>query len=413
MNTPSPQITTSLTGMKIVTTHMLSSSVTVFIAFRAGSCFEDKQNSGIAHFLEHMFFKGGGKYPTPKSVAEAIDSVGGECNAFTSREYVCYYIKIAHEYISLAFDVLSEMIGEAAFLEEEIEKERKVIIEEIHMYEDNPSSKVEQMFDELLYGDTVYGWDIAGTIDSVHGITRDALLDYRDRWYRADNMVLSVAGAIDHNKIVDLAQVYFENKISHASTQIILPQVKYYDSASCFEYRDLQQAHINLGVPACSLLDEKKYIVHMLTTILGGNMSSRMFQSLREERGLCYYVYTEHQAYLHTGAFVCSAGVDVTRIDEALNAIQQECNTIASVGITEKELEQAKNYIFGQTALYLETSRSFAQYFAKRVLFYNDTLDWISLKPHYESITVDQVQECAQELFSDQLWRVACLSSRK
>lgn len=374
-------------------------AVTVLLLVRAGSRFEDKQTSGLSHFIEHMFFKGGARYENTQAVSEAIDGVGGEFNAFTSKEYVGYYIKVAKEYVELAVDVLSDMMLNAAFPEEEFTREKQVILEEINMYEDNPMHKAAMTFESLLFGEHQLGWDIAGTKENVQSFTRDMIMEFKEDLYVKDNMLLVVAGNCTQASVEPLLESYFTFNGEHAKSDWkkfqSFPQKR-------FEHvkKSTEQTNIVVGMPTVSLHDQNRYGIKLLSIILGGNMSSRMFMNVRERLGLCYYVFTTSEHYLDQGYVATYAGVDTTRTDEAITAIQQEYERILE-DLNNEEIERAISFMKGKLTLQLEDSEERALFFGKQKLLEGTVRNLEDVVREMEQFSAADLKKLGTEYFND------------
>ncbi|MDD4351378.1 MAG: pitrilysin family protein [Candidatus Gracilibacteria bacterium] len=400
-------------GLRLITAPLEGTeAVTCLVLVGTGSRYESDNIAGISHFLEHMFFKGAERYKNTKEVSEAIDSVGGDFNAFTGKEYTGYYIKVAKQHLTLSLDILSDMMLNASLPEKEAEKERGVIIEEINMYEDTPMIKVEEDFEELMFGKHPLGRSIAGTKQTVSATTREALQKYRQTHYRAGNIVIAISGALNQDTIQDLVARYFafeeepfEHKYQKYSAQA-RPLLKLIE-------KDTEQAHLILGVPACSSAENAKYPSKLLATILGGSMSSRMFMKIREEKSLCYYVSSSTDHYLDTGLFTTRAGVDLTRIEDAVQAIKDEYLLAAQEGFTEQELQKAKDYIRGKTVLRLEDSEALASLLAMQELLYNELLSPEELLAKYDEISLKEVNALAQKLFQKDLLHLTLIAPKR
>jgi predicted Zn-dependent peptidase len=345
-------------------------SVTTMVMVGAGSRYETKTTSGISHFLEHMAFKGTKKRPTAIEISSLVDGAGAESNAFTGKEYTGYYIKSAAHRIGLSLDILSDMLANLLLDPKEIEKERGVITEEINLYEDTPTRKIGDIFESLLYDDTPMGWDIAGRKDVINKISRKDFLSYMKKLYSASNMVVVVAGKVDTQKVLKLIENHFGG-LSTFTTEgyksVIegqkQPAVKVY-------YKKTDQAHFALGVRTVGVNDEKnKYPLAILSAILGGGMSSRLFHEVREKRGLAYYVRTLSENYLDCGHLTTFVGADPKRIEDAIALVKAEYKKVMKKGeITEEEVTKAREYVKGHFVLELEDTRSVA-------VFYGS--DWI------------------------------------
>src|ERR671915_675918 len=317
-------------GLRVVTAAMpQAKSVACFIMLAAGSRYETRETNGIAHFAEHMFFKGTERRPTARDIAGEIDAIGAEFNAFTSKEYTGYYVKCAAEHRDVALDVLVDMLRNSKFAQEEVEREKGVIVEEMNMYYDTPRDYLEGVYDELLYGDQPLGWDIIGTKETVRAATRDTFLGYLDRWYRAPRMVVGVAGALGDGLHTRLEELLGDvgNGSSGGPDPVDWkqeePRVKLHTKQS-------DQAHMRLGVHSYPIEHPDRYTLSLLATVLGGGMSSRLFSEVRERRGLAYYIYGYNQGYTDTGTLYAQGGVDINRIDEAITTIVAEFERMAA-----------------------------------------------------------------------------------
>jgi predicted Zn-dependent peptidase len=335
----------------------------------AGSRYETQHERGISHFLEHMFFKGGKKYRNTKEVSAAIDGVGGDFNAFTGKEYAGYYVKCASSHAELACDVLSDMLLHATFPQEEIEKERGVIIEEERMYQDTPMYRAGWDFEELLYGNCPLGWDTIGTEELINSVNQSDFQKHKDDLYTPDNMVLTFSGNIDRTAAMKLAKEFFSG-LSGSSDRSFVPLKGYGDKRVFLRTKQTEQAHLVLGTPGLSAVDDDHFTMKVLSVILGGNMSSRMFLNIREAKGLCYYIATELDNYLDGGSISTRAGVDQSRLHEAISAVRREYQLCAKDGVTDEEVQRAKDYLKGKITLSLEDSEERAHFFGKQQLLY-------------------------------------------
>ncbi len=383
-------------------------SVTVMVFAGAGSRYETNKERGISHFLEHMFFKGGKKYKNTKEVSMAIDGVGGEFNAFTGKEYAGYYVKVAAAQTELACEVLSDMLIHATFPEDEINKERGVIIEEERMYQDTPMYRAGWDFEELLLGDHPLGWDTIGTEDVINSVKQADFQKHKDLLYTPDNLVLTFAGKVSGEQTEALAQKFF-SKISGKKGREYEP-FKTYDQKKVFlRNKATEQAHLVLGVPGVSALDKDHFTMKLLSIILGGNMSSRMFLRIREARGLCYYISTETDSYLDAGALTTRAGVDQSRLEEAITAISTEYALAAKDGVTSEELHHAKEYLKGRVTLSLEDSEEQAHFIGKQMLLYPEVRDVPEYFAQIDAVTLDRVNALAKHLLTADQMRLVVI----
>ncbi len=335
-------------GLRIITAPIEgTASVTVMIFAGAGSRYEIEKERGISHFLEHMFFKGGRKYKNTKEVSAAIDGVGGEFNAFTGKEYAGYYVKTAAEQVELATDVLSDMLLYATFPQDEIEKERGVIMEEERMYQDTPMYRAGWDFEDVLYGDHPLGWDTIGRESVIRSVNQADFQKHKDELYSAENLVVTFAGKITPEQALELTEKYL-GPITGKHSRKFIPLKKYGDKKVFLRTKNTEQAHLVIGVPAVSSVDEAHFAHKLLAVILGGNMSSRMFLNIREARGLCYYIATETDSYMDAGSLSTRAGVDQSRLHEALKYIRHEYEVCAKDGVTDEEMTRAKAYLKGK-----------------------------------------------------------------
>ncbi len=375
-------------------------TVAVFIKARAGSRYEGDNNHGIAHFLEHMFFKGGDRYPTPRSVAEAVDGVGGVFNAFTGNDTVGYYIKVAKENIELAFDVLSDMLLNSKFKQEDIDREKGVIQEEYNMYQDNPRSVLSDEFQKLMYGDHPLGLPILGNLNFIRKTTPQDFIDYQKKLYSPANMVVAVAGNTTLAEVKNLVNKYLKLD-KGGKKNLPLPYVapKTYKTRLKVINKKTEQAHLLIGMPTFGGLDPDRYVADVLAVILGGGMSSRLFTSVRERHGLAYYVWASHDMYADAGNFSIGAGVSIKKVEFAIKLILEELKEIITTPVPTKELQKAKQSIIGHMVLRLENSDTVASAVAYQELLYDKVESLAEIKRKYRAVTVEDVQKLAKKIF--------------
>lgn len=385
-----------------------TASVTVMVFAGAGSRYEVHGNRGISHFLEHMFFKGGKKFKTTQEVSAAIDSVGGDFNAFTAKEYAGYYVKVASEQTELACDVLSDMLLHASFPPEEIDKERGVIIEEERMYQDTPMYRAGWDFEELMFGDHPLGWDTIGREEVIKSVTQADFQRHKDELYTADNLVLAFAGKITETQAMGFAERFFAG-LGGKKSKDFDPLKDYGTKKVYLRTKNTEQSHLVLGVPGPGSLHEDHFPQKLLSIILGGNMSSRMFLNIREAKGLCYYISTETDSYLDAGALSTRAGVDQSRLQEAVELIKHEYAVCAKDGVTQDELKRAKDYLKGKIVLSLEDSEELAHYFGKQQLLYPEVRDIDQYFAKIESVTKEQVDALAARILKPENLRLVII----
>src|ERR671935_3067404 len=310
-------------NLRVLTAPMAhAQSVSCFVMLAAGSRYETSETNGIAHFSEHMFFKGTERRPTARDLAAEVDSIGGEFNAFTGKEYTGYFVRCAAEHRDTALDVLVDMLRRSKFDAEEIDREKGVIIEEMNMYFDTPRDYIGGVYDDLLYGDQPLGWDIIGRKETIRAATRETFLDYLGRWYKPDRLTVGVGGKIGEGLLERLDSLLgdLDGSATGGPAPVELREngaVKVYTKAS-------DQAHVCLGVRSYPLEHPDRYVLQVLATVLGGGMSSRLFSEVRERRGLAYYVFGTNHSYVEAGSLYSQAGVDINRIDEAVSTIVGE-----------------------------------------------------------------------------------------
>ena len=400
-------------GLRLLTIPMPGvASVTLLLMVGAGSRYEEKEINGLSHFLEHMAFKGTKKRPTALDIATLIDGIGGEFNAFTSKDHTGYYIKAASKHLPLVFDVLSDMMLHSKFDPAEIEREKGVIIEEINMYEDMPIRKISDLYENLLYGNTKLGRDIAGIPDVIRSIKRDDFLSYLNRFYSPANTIVTVSGGIDGD-LREMTAKYlglWQNKKTERPEKAGDEQKK---PALLLRHKDTQQAHLCIGVRSYSLTNPDRYKLGLLTNILGGGMSSRLFIEVRERRGLAYYVRSSNEMYTDVGNFVTQAGVDTKRIDDAIKVILGEFSRIREEPIKAEELKKAKENLKGKLILDLEDSRNVAGLFASAELLEDKVRTPEEIMKNVDKVTAEEVMETARNIFKEQTLNLAIIGPYK
>src|SRR5690348_10990106 len=397
-------------GLRVLLANMpQATSVTCMIMLAAGSRYETRDTSGIAHFSEHMFFKGTERRPTARDIGTEVDGIGGEFNAFTGKEYTGYYVKCAAEFRDTALDVLVDMLRHSKFDPDEIEREKGVIIEEMNMYYDTPRDFIGGVYEELLYDDQPLGWDIIGRKETIRGAERETFNGYVNRWYRPSRMVVGVGGKVGddlHERVGELLGDMEEAETGSPEPVKVdphdHPHVKVHTKAS-------DQAHISLGVHSYPLEHPDRYVLQVLSTVLGGGMSSRLFTEVRERRGLAYYVYALNQGYTDTGALYSQAGVDINRIDEAVTTIVGELKRIADEAVPGDELEKARAFAKGRFVLQLETPQGMIMFGLRREVLEGQATDPSEVLAALDAVTVEDVQRVAQDIIAGDRLRLALI----
>ncbi len=384
-----------------------AASITMSIFVKAGSRYEEQRINGISHFLEHLHFKGTKKYPNAKRLSETIDEIGGEFNANTGKEHTQYFIRAAHEHLPLVFDVLTDMLQNPLFDEKEMNREKGVIIEEINMYKDNPQIHVESLFEETLWNDQPLGRDIAGTAEVIQSITRKDILDYRTRFYQPSNMIIAIAGKFDQKKLEDLVETHWTG-VPNKKTSAYKPAFeKQSVPRLSVENKVTEQAHMIVGFSAYPYRHKNNYPLRILSTVLGGGMSSRMFLRIRERLGLAYYVATSFNNYLDTGNFFLQAGLKVASAPKALEIVLDELVKVRDQGITSKELKKAQEYIKGKIALAMEDPHDKLEWYLGQEAFTGQVRTIKQAFEELDKVTVAQVQRVAEDLICNEQLNMA------
>ncbi|OHA18753.1 MAG: hypothetical protein A2664_04575 [Candidatus Taylorbacteria bacterium RIFCSPHIGHO2_01_FULL_46_22b] len=377
-------------------------TVTVEVLVEAGSKYETKQINGISHFLEHMCFKGTQKRPSAFHVTRDLDAVGAQFNAFTGQEFTGYYAKCATRHFDRALDVVSDIYLNSTLPAAEAEREKGVVIEEINMYEDLPRQKVQELFAELLYGDTPAGWAITGSKETVSALTREQLLEYRRRQYVADATVIVVAGDVDEKLVTEKIEQIFSN--AHRGAKDGKEKVIDRQTAPAVQvsFKETDQAHFVLGVRTFDVHDPRNPILRVLSGVLGGGMSSRLFQKVREELGAAYYVGAGNEPFTDHGYFEIAAGVDQKRVTEVMSAVLAECVRLKTEMVSTEELARVKDQLIGNMYLSLETSDAVADVFGYQEIMHRPIQTPDQVQEKIRAVQAEDIQKLARELFVNQ-----------
>lgn len=346
-------------------------AVTILVLFRVGSRYETRDTNGVAHFVEHLMFKGTKKRPSTLHISKELDRFGAEYNAFTGKDLTGYYVKIDRQRLPEAMDILFDMLLHSKFAPEEIDRERKVILEEIKMYRENPLMNIDNLFEEALFSGSTLGWNIAGTPESMAKITRQDIVDFTRDYYRPSRALVIICGNVDEHVFKDVEAGTRELNEPRLREKKWKEWKTKKQQKINIEFKELEQTQLMLGWPSYGYDDDRLPALSILHTVLGGSMSSRLFVAVRERRGLAYAVRTEAGSYEDTGVFAVHAGLDAGRLPEAIKVIRRELARVVKSGITRHELEDAKNTIKGRTVLNLEESNDLAGWYAKQELFLN------------------------------------------
>jgi predicted Zn-dependent peptidase len=395
-------------GLRVLTADLPhAQSVTCMVMIAAGSRYETAASNGIAHFAEHMFFKGTERRPTARDIAGEIDAIGGEFNAFTGKESTAYYVRCAAESRDVALDVLFDMLRNSRFDAEEIEREKGVIVEEMNMYLDTPRDFIGGVYELLLYGDQPLGWDIIGHKETVRGATRDTFLSYLGQWYHPERMVVGLAGRIGDDAVERVASLLGDMPLT--KTGAPSPFRPHDDGRVKVFTKQSDQAHVILGVPSYPLEHPDRYALQLVATVLGGGMSSRLFTEVRERRGLAYYVFGANHSYTDAGSLYSQAGVDINRIDEAVSTISAELKAMAAAPVPADELEKARAFAKGRFVLQLENPQGLILFGLRKEVLEGRAPDPEEVLAGVSAVTVEDVRRVAQDIVADERLRLAVI----
>jgi len=385
-------------GLVVITEKMpYVRSVSVGIWVRTGSRGEPAMLNGISHFIEHMVFKGTERR-SAEEIARAVDSVGGMLDAFTSKEMVCFNARVLDEHLPLAFDVLADLVLRPRLSEEDILREKSVVLEEIKSDQDNPESLVHEIFTQNFWRGHPLGLPILGTRDTVKSFTRGALMDYFHAWYAPNNMLITAAGNLEHAQLVDLVAREFAGLAPAAADGVGAPP-KTQARISTRTKRELEQVHICLGLPAYPLAHERRFAAALLNNILGGGMSSRLFQNIREKQGLAYAVFSELSPYRDTGLLSIYAGTALETAAQVVRSVVEEFRNLKEQPVAADELRRTKDHLKGSLLLSLESSGSRMSHLARQEMYFGRFFSVEEMLASIEGVTREEVQQIAQEFF--------------
>ena len=407
------------TGLRLIIAPMPQvESLTVMVGVGAGSRYETRRINGLFHFLEHMAFKGTKKRPSTLAIATEVANVGGIFNAFTDKEFTGYYLKLASKHARLAFDILADMLTNSLFKTEEIEREKGVIIEEINMYEDTPMRRVWKDFERLFYGDNSMGWSIAGEKKNIKGINRSDFLRVINQLYYPANMILAVAGKVTPTSAGKMARQYF-GSLRAAGLQKtgrkVTKQIKISQEQSRLKliYKKTEQAHFCLGVAGYQYSHPDRFALGVLSVILGGGMSSRLWIQIRERRGLAYYVGSLPEFFTDSGYLLARAGVKLAKIEEAIKVTLAEFNNLATKPVSLKELKKAKESLKGGLILALEDSQLVASRYASQFLLEKKIRTPKESAALIDEVTPADIKRVAKDIFKSEKLNLAIIGPYK
>jgi predicted Zn-dependent peptidase len=387
------------TGLRLITESMPHvRSVSIGVWLTRGSRDEEDVRSGIAHFVEHMLFKGTGNR-SAEDIAQAIDSIGGQLDAFTAKEYASYYIKVLDEHLPLAVDLLSDIVMNPAFPADEVEREKKVILEEIKMVEDTPDDLVHELFTQHFWEGHPLGRPILGSPETVESFNQTTLREYFGGVYTAENLIVAAAGNFDHARVRDLIARAFEKLPrkgvpANDAPPRVVPQVIIRD-------KDLEQSHVCLGTSSYPQNHQERYVSYIMNTVLGGSMSSRLFQNVREKRGLAYAVFSGLSAYRDAGNITIYAGCANEAVPEVVNLCVDELRGLKQAPVPEPELRRAKDHLKGSLMLSLENTASRMSHLARQEIYFERHFGLDETLAGVERVAAIDVQRVAQDLFAN------------
>ena len=387
-------------GLRIITVPMADNpSVTVLVMVEAGSKYETKELNGISHFLEHMVFKGTPRRPKASDISRELDSLGANYNAFTTQEFTGYYAKAASSRLPEVLDVVSDMYMNPLFEEAEITKEKGVIIEEIRMYNDLPQRHVHDVLSGLMFGDQPAGWSVLGTEGNIRSFSRQDFVKYRKDHYVSSATTVLVAGSFDEKDTIKKIEKAFKTaKVGEKKSKLAVVESQKAAAVKTF-FKETDQTHLVIASRTFAITDERIPAMTVLTTILGGGMSSRLFSRLRDELGICYYIRASHDPSTDHGDLNISAGVDNARVEEAICEILKQCTILRDELVSDAELKKVKDYISGTTLLELETSESRAEYCGFQEILKREIDTPEEFMRKVNAVTAEDVKKLAEQIF--------------
>ncbi|WZL74895.1 pitrilysin family protein [Clostridiaceae bacterium 35-E11] len=372
-------------------------SVSLGFWIKAGSIYESEENNGISHFIEHMLFKGT-QERTAKEIAGAIDNIGGQLNAFTSKECTCYYVKVLDTHVGIAIDVLTDMLFQSTFRSSEIAKEKSVILEEINMYEDSPEDNAHDLLAKTVFENHSLGLPILGNRKTVENIDRSMMIDYMQKNYTINNIVVSVAGNFDEKLLLQLLEEKF-NKYENKNNGQQLKGELDFQTSTAVKYKDIEQLHLCIGFKGMPLTSIDFYPLLLMNTVFGGSMSSRLFQNIREDKGLAYSVFSYPSAYKKIGLFTIYAGINPVQLQEVSKLISKEINVMKKDGITEEELLKSKEQLKGNYILGLESTSSRMSAIGKSELLLDRIYSQKEILQKIDDITMQDIRKVIDKIF--------------
>ena len=400
-------------GLKLVSAHLPAmSSVAVGIWAQVGGRYESKKRAGISHYLEHLLFKGT-KTRSCMQIKQAIEGVGGSFNAFTGEEFTCYYVKARAKYLPLSFEILSDMVLHATLANEDVEKERGVILEEIKMEMDIPMHFVNELLNTLLWPNHPLGMELAGTAETVGKIRRSDLVCHRDDYYHPANLFVVAAGALRHEDLLRQARRFFLRFPAKSPSRFEKARVIPKGPVTKFQFKKTAQTHLSIGLHGLPRQHPDEYALGLLHVLLGANMSSRLFQEVRENRGLAYEIGTHLRRFTDTGAFLINAGVEASKTVEAISVILKELKKVARRSVPKAELDRAKEYFIGQTLLALEDTMDHMLWLGEPLVTLNRLYTVEEVLRSVKRVQAGDIRRVAHSIFSQEALHLAMIGPQK
>ena len=386
----------------VLVPHRDTAAATLLVLYEVGSRYETAKLNGAAHFIEHMMFKGTTKRPNTMTISRDLDSVGADYNAFTGKDYTGYYIRLQADKLPLAVDMLDDMVHHSLYREKDIVSERKVIHEEIHMYDDNPMMLVDDLLEEEVFRGSTLGWRISGTDATMNGINRAPMLAFRNAFYVPARTVVAVAGRFDEKEVLKMLEASFgrgaKKREPKSFPKFSVAKAGYRGVRVRLHHKETEQVQVALGWPAYGLADSRLASLSLMSIILGGTMSSRLFLSVREKEGLAYFIRSSMGAYQDVGTFSIQAGLAKAPVHKALGIIMRETAKLKSTLVTTEELTRAKEYVKGKMLLNLEESSNLAEWYAKQELLQRKVASPEEKLARIFAVTREDIRRVAQDI---------------
>ena len=406
--------TTLKNGLRILTIPMSGTqTATVMLMVGVGSRYETEKQAGLSHFIEHMLFKGTTKRPTAQSISEELDSIGGEFNAFTSKDKTAYYAKVDSRHIEKALDVVSDIFLNSKIEQVEIDRERGPILQELSMYEDEPRRSVGDEFEKMLYTDQSLGRGIVGYKKTISDFKRKDFVSYMKKYYSANETVVCVAGKFDEKKIVSQIKSYFSD--FQVGEKVAMKKVVEKQSSPKvhIKFKKTDQTHLIIGTRAYHQNHKDRYVLAMLSVILGGNMSSRLFIKIRERQGLAYFVHTSVDTYQDCGYIATQAGIDHKKVEQTIKAILEEYKKISLEKVDAKELQKAKDYVKGRAVMGFEASDDMAMFFIDQEMHKEKILTPKEVFAKVDAVTLEDILRVSKDVFQNNKLNLAIVGPHK